>query len=101
MFDSKEIANKALLRASDLKTTMKRRRRRWEIIGVLLAVCAVAGIVMIVQGMKTSQPSFQMIDNETPLSAFPVSDEDGESGINADPEEPAVFDEQYFDDEKK
>jgi len=90
MFNSKEIADKALLRANDLKATYKRKRRLWEVIGVLL-LCAVVCVVILIQNMDPS-PSFHIDDGETALSAAPLSGNDTTRHPDIDQEDVVILD---------
>ena len=87
MFDSKEIARRALLRAEEIKIEKKRISRRWKGAGALLGTCAVAAAVMITIFPGNNQSSYiNLIDEPLPLAALLLPDENAKPfmGIESD-----------------
>ena len=76
MFDSKEIARRALLRAEEISVEKKRMSRRWKSAGALLGTCAVAAAIMIAVFPGINQSSYiNLLDEPLPLAALLLPDE--------------------------
>jgi hypothetical protein len=75
MFDSNEIARRALLRAEAIKARKKQLRRRVLAAGSLLSVCAL--VIASVGLMNPAGPGTQLVsieDGQVPLAAPPEHD---------------------------
>jgi len=71
MFDSKEIAQKALLRAAEIKETRKRRRYRLSVCAVLLCVClAAVSILLVTYPSSVDSGTIDIEETDMPL-AYP------------------------------
>ena len=62
MFDSKEIAKRALLRAEEIKAEKKRRRVRIGSAGVLFSLCAAAAVFALTQYQAYTPAPHMLVD---------------------------------------
>ena len=77
MFDSKEIAKKALIRVEEIKEKKKRGRRRLEVTIAVAGVCtAAAAIYAVAPTIGPLNPNIVIEDGALPLGSFPLSDND-------------------------
>ncbi|MCL1810035.1 MAG: hypothetical protein FWG42_09775 [Clostridiales bacterium] len=78
MFDSNEIARRALHRSDEIKADRKRRRKRWESAGIILSMCAVMLIVVVAKPPTTDMTNgrYVFLENEqVPLAALQLPDD--------------------------
>lgn len=82
MYNSREIAERALVRAEEIKTEKRAGRKRLSFAGAMFCVCAAVVLTTI-----TKSPTTAVIpDNEpVPLAEFPFLSEDPTSGFGSDP----------------
>ena len=70
MFNSKEIARKALLRACEITSQKKRKKKRRKIVASIIGMCAVICAVIIINMRPYMDDYFDFGDNEIPLGVF-------------------------------
>ena len=74
MFDSKEIARLALLRAEEIKTEKKRNRNRWGSAGILCGIGAAAAVMLTLFPLNSRSDYSLLIDDPLPLAAPQIPD---------------------------